>query len=118
MSSAIPHQAGLLLRLHCRTTSLNSESRLPFGRRAQQRTKRRHCSCVEMSICLRVMMIISCKLSGPHHKFRLRARRAQLPQLPHSRRRGPASRDTTAFCFPSTQYSCECLGASRLKIMG
>lgn len=51
-------------------------SRPPFGRRTQQRTKRRHCSCVEMSICLQVMMIISCKLSGPHYKFRLRARRA------------------------------------------
>lgn len=51
-------------------------SRPPFGRRTQQRAKRRHCSCVEMSICLQVMMIISCKLSGPHYKFRLRARRA------------------------------------------
>lgn len=104
--------------LNCRTTSLNPESRPPFDRRTQQRAKRRHCSSVEMSICLQVMMIISCKLSGPHYKFRLRARRAAptAAAFPSARYPRPATSLRSTFRPHSTLANV--LGASRLKIMG
>lgn len=90
------------VRLHYRTTSPNSESR-PLSVAGHSRARNGGtAACVEMSICLQLMMIISSKLWGPHHKSRLRARRAAPTACRIPVAAAVASRDITASCLPPT----------------
>jgi hypothetical protein len=108
--SCRPYEFDLTVVRHCRGQGPG----LRHG--TQQRAKRRHSSCDEMSICL----------CDDDHLVQTFGSPSQIsPAFPtrsyHSCRIPVAAvlafRDITASCLPSTWHLCECLGACRLTIL-